>query len=217
MYIETTRLILRDFTMSDATEFLALKYDEQVLKYNPTFIKQDATIDDTKNLIEHLKQFNEKNKFDHGIYYYAICLKEQNIVIGAITVSYLEYLYELQMGWVINSLYAGNGYACEAGMTVSDYLLKTLSLDYISVVMDVDNPASFRTAQKCGFQLFEKRVPYDYHYSKCNVEDFYEVKDYFTQKQNEPGSCYYYFRKFSKESKISSRFYGDTKYDGRFS
>ncbi len=216
MYIETAHLILRDFDMPDATELLALKYDKQVLKYNPTFIKQDATIDDAKEQIEYFQHVKDNNDFSNEIYY-AIYLKEGNVVIGAITVSQLEYLYELQMGWLINSQYTGNGYASEAGIAVSDYLLKTLSLDYISVVMDVDNPASFRTAQKCGFQLFEKRVPYDYYYSKCNVEDFYEVKEYFTKKQNALGSCYYYFRKFNKESEVKSRFYGDTKYDGRFS
>lgn len=149
--------------------------------------------------------------------YYAICLKNSGIVIGAITVNSLEYLYELQIGWMLNSKYTGKGYASEAGAAASDYLLEILSLDYISVVMDVDNPASFRTAQKSGFRLFEKRIPYDYHYSKCDVEDFNAVSEHFIEKQNQTGSCYYYFRKFNKKCAISSRFYGDTKYNGRFS
>lgn len=67
--------------------------------------------------------------------------------------------------------------------------------------MDVDNPASFRTAKKSGFRLFEKRVQYDYHYSDYNVEDFNEVGKYFTKKQSETGSSYYYFRKFNKQVK----------------
>ncbi len=216
MYIETEHLIIRDFIISDAAQLLALKYDEQILKYNPSFIKQEATIDDVKECTQYLGQFKNNYDFTHETYY-AICLKETNVVIGAITVSHLEYLYELQMGWVISSEHTGNGYAAEAGSAVSDYLLEKLSLDFICAVMDTDNHASFQTAQKCGFKLFEKRVPYDYHYSDCNAENFNEVNEYLTDKQNQLGSCYYYFRKFNKGSKITSRFYGDTKYDGRFS
>ncbi|MDD4494802.1 MAG: GNAT family N-acetyltransferase [Eubacteriales bacterium] len=216
MYIETQRLIIRNFTEQDAEELLEIKYDEQVLKYDPTFIKRNATIDDIKKVIEMWRTTKEDDIYTKGIHY-AICLKNPCVVIGAITVNPLEYLYELQIGWMMNSKYTGKGYASEAGAAASDYLLETLSLDYISVVMDVDNPASFRTAQKSGFRLFEKRFPYDYHYSKCDVNDFNDVGEHFYNKQNEIGSCYYYFRKFNKNSQITSRFYGDTKYDGRFS
>ena len=154
--------------------------------------------------------------YKKGIHY-DICLKDVGTVIGAITVNSLDYLYELQMGWMMNGKYTGQGYASEAGAAASDYLLEILSLDYISVVMDTDNPASFRTAQKSGFGLFEKRVSYDYYYSQCNVEDFNAVGKYFAVNQSQAGSNYYYFRKFNKNSKTTCRFYGDTKYDGRFS
>ncbi len=216
MLIETENLIIRDFIDKDTRALFEIKYDEQVLKYDPAFIKRDATIEDIQEMIALWHNVKEDDIYIKGIHY-AICLKDSGIVIGAITVNPLEYLYELQIGWMLNSKYTGKGYASEAGAAASDYLLELLSLNYISVVMDVDNPASFRTAQKSGFKLFEKRIPYDYHYSKCDVEDFTAVSEHFIKKQSETGSCYYYFRKFNKNSPIVSRFYGDTKYDGRFS
>ena len=199
-------MIIRHFTEQDADALYAIKYDEQVLNYSPTFIRRDATITDIREAIAN----------DHGALY-AICLKDSGDVIGAITASRLEYLYETQIGWVMNGKYTGQGYASEAGAAASDYLLEALSLDYMAVVMDVDNPASFRTAQKSGFRLFEKRVPYDYHYSTANVNDHGEVHAHFAAKQAETGSSYYYFRKYNKNSKTAGRFYGDTKYEGRFS
>lgn len=216
MFIETENLVIRNFIDQDTEALLEIKYDEQVLKYDPTFIKRDATRKDVQKMIASWQSVKEDEICSIGIHY-AICLKNSGIVIGAITVNSLEYLYELQIGWMLNNKYTGKGYASEAGAAASDYLLEKLSLDYISVVMDVDNPASFRTAQKSGFRLFEKRIPYDYHYSKCDVEDFTAVSQHFIKKQSETGSCYYYFRKFNKNSPIISRFYGDTKYDGRFS
>jgi len=216
MYIETERLTVRGFKEQDAEKLLAVKYDPQVLEYSPTFIKRDATIDDAREAILLWQKIEGKDLFEKGANY-AICLKASGEVIGAVTVGGLEYLYELQMGWMLNSAFAGKGYASEAGAAASDYLLDYFSLDYVSVVMDVDNPASFRTAQKSGFKLFEKRVPYDYHYSTVNAEDFNGVGEYFANNQSRTGSCYYYFRKFRKDSKITSRYYGDTTYDGRFS
>jgi len=223
MYIETERLIIRTLMEQDAEALLEIKYDEQVLKYDPTFIKRDATKDTVKAAIAFYQSLEDKGLIIDDQHpergnLFAICLKDTGDVIGVITVHPLEYLYELQMGWMMNSKFTGKGYASEAGAAVSDYLLEALSLDYISVVMDTDNPASFRTAQKSGFKLFEKRYPYDYFYSKYNVENFDEVKKYFEEMQTR-GYCdgYYYFRKFNKYSKIKSRFYGDTKYDGRFS
>lgn len=216
MLVETERLILREFKVEDAEALLELKYDNQIMEYHPTFIKRNATIDDARESISFFQSVKDTGNFNREVYF-AITLKSSDKIIGTITVSTLKYLYEIQMGWMINNQYTGKGYASEAGRAASDYLLEALSLDYLSVVMDVDNPASFRTAQKSGFRLFEKRVPYDYHYSKCNVEDFIAVRDNFFNNQNETGSCYYYFRKFNKNSKITSCFYGDTKYDGRFS
>jgi len=216
MYIETERLIIRDFNERDAEALLTVKYDVHVLEYSPTFIKRDATIDDAKEAIKIWQSIEGKDIFEKGANY-AICLKSSGDIIGAVTVGGLEYLYELQIGWMMNSSFTGQGYASEAGAAASDYLLDYFVLDYISVVMDVDNPASFRTAQKSGFKLFEKRVPYDYHYSSTNVENFNEVAGYFANNQSTTGSCYYYFRKFRKDSKITTRYYGDTPYNGRFS
>lgn len=216
MRIETNRLIIRKFEQQDAEVLLEIKYDEQVLKYDPTFIKRDATLEDARDAISLWSGISGMDIYKKGVYY-AICLKDSNdVVVGAITVNGLEFLYELQMGWMLIGKYTGNGYASEAGAAVSDYMLETLSLDYISVVMDIDNPASFKVAQKAGFKLFEKRVPYDYHYSTVSVEDFDGVGDYFSVNQSKIGSNYYYFRKFSKNSKINSRYYGDKVYDGRF-
>lgn len=216
MFIMTERLIIRDFTEQDTTALLELKYDKQIMEYHPTFIKRDAKGNDAQEAILFFQSVKDKSDFNKERYF-AIVLKSSNTIIGAITVSKLEYLYEIQMGWMIKNEFTGIGYASEAGAVTSDYLLETFSLEYLAVVMDVDNPASFRTAQKSGFRLFEKRIPYDYHYSNCDVEDYIAVNCHFVNKQSETGSCYYYFRKFNKNNKITSRFYGDTKYDGRFS
>ena len=62
--------------------------------------------------------------------------------------------------------------------------------------MDVDNPASYRTAEKSGFRLFEKRTVYDYYYNRY-CDD------------------YYYFRRYWSGCTLTDRYYGDSPYEGR--
>ncbi|MCL2109001.1 MAG: GNAT family N-acetyltransferase [Oscillospiraceae bacterium] len=212
MKITTERLIIREFAAEDAAALLKIKNDEQVLKYDPEFIGRDAGISDARNCIKTMKI----EPFT-GAKYYAICLKETGEIIGAVTTGMSEYLYEPEIGWMMNSNFTGRGYASEAGKAASDYFLDKLSLDFIAVTMDTDNPASFKTAINSGFKLFEKRYPNNYFYGKHDHKNFAEVAAYFKEQQTR-GFCdgYYYFRKFNKNSKIASKFYGDTKYTGRF-
>jgi [ribosomal protein S5]-alanine N-acetyltransferase len=215
MRIYTKRLIIREFEILDAEGLLNIKFDENVLKYNPEFIKQNANINDAVTAIEYFISQRDSGNFIKEIFY-VVTLQESGDLIGVITVSIAAYLRETQIGWMFRSEFCGKGYASEAGCAVSDYILSTFNFEYMIVIMDVDNPASFRVAQKSGFKLFEKRVPYDYFYSTCNVENFDEVAEHFKINQAQVGSCYYYFRKYNPHTSKKEQYYGDTVYTGRF-
>ena len=191
----------------DAEPLFAIKNDEQVMKH--PFFQGDETIDFIKMMIAFFQSVKGKGLIiddqnpERG-YLFAICLKDSGDVIGVISVHPSKYSYEVHMGWYIKRQYTRMGYASEAGAAASDYLLEALSLDYITAGVAIDNPASFRTAQKSGFILSEKPVGFNYHDNNCNVEDFNAVGEYFTKKQNEIGSFGYHFRKFNKHSKTKS-------------
>jgi ribosomal-protein-alanine N-acetyltransferase len=206
MNITTERLIVRDFEIDDAQGFYEFVYNSE---YEPEYIERGVTIDELKEKIIAWQSIKTKEDFFSKCKDYAICLKESGEIVGVITVNQIDYLYELEIGWYVKNQHIGKGYASEAGTVVSDYLLETFELDYMSVGINIDNRASLRTAQKSGFKLFEKRVPYDYYWSKCNVENFAEVDKYFEANQSQPGPNYYYFRKFNKNSKTKFRFFGD--------
>lgn len=195
MYLETERLIIRDFDIDDAESLYKIKYDIMVIEYIPSFIKRNANMEDINSEILYFKSVEGTGNYEKEVLY-AVILKNGNHLIGAIAVSYHSVLYEPELGWMMQGEYCKKGYASEAATAVTDYLFQTYHYDFISVVMDVDNPASFRTAEKSGFKLFEKRTVYDHKYGRF-CDD------------------YYYFRKFNPDSKITNRFYGDTEYDGR--
>lgn len=206
MHIETERLMIRELMEQDAEILLEIKNDKQVMKYHPTFFESagnESMIDSIKFAISFFKGLSEKGIICHEKWgnLYAVCLKNTNEVIGVITINRQEYVEEWHMGWYFISRYTGKGYASEAAAAVSDYFLEALSLDYIAAGMRDDNPASFRTAQKSGFKLIEKRTGFDYNNADCNAEDFNAVSEYFNKLNNTIGSSGYYFHKLNKNRK----------------
>lgn len=199
MYIETKRLILREFLEQEAEKLLEISNDNQVKKYHPTFF-ENATIEFIKTAISYF-QNNAKSGVKNPEYGFllAVCLKDSGDMIGTITLNYkIEPPNEWHIGWYFLSRYTGKGYASEAGAAASDYFLQYLSLDHISAYVRVDNPASFRTAQKSGFTLIEKRIPYQCN-KNCNENDFNAVTNYFSKIQSEiANGNWFYFQKLNK-------------------
>ncbi|MDR0321110.1 MAG: GNAT family N-acetyltransferase [Treponema sp.] len=215
MHIETNRLIIRDLVNEDAQALYDIKYDAQVHLYIPDYIKPNATMEDIRSAISYCISVKDTGNFEREVFY-PVILKSTGAIIGTITVSKLTFLYEIQIGWQICVEYTNNGYASEAGKAVSDEILNKFNIDYLAVVMNTDNPASFRSAIKSGFKFFEKRIGYDYFYGDIDTTNFQALSKYMEAKQNGIESPYFYFRKFNPKSKITAQFYGDVKYEGRF-
>ena len=195
MYIETERLIVRTFRESDCAALYNIKSSPQVMEFIPDFLSREAGRDDMITYIREFIELEERGELDTWRCY-AIELKESGEVVGCLSFSKNEMLHEYEMGWMMIERFTKKGYASEAAGAFSDHFCLTCGVDYLIVVMDTDNPASYRTAEKSGFKLFEKRTVYDYHYNRY-CDD------------------YYYFRKYSPECTLKERFYGDVPYTGR--
>lgn len=197
MNIETNNLIIRNFSEQDLDALYNIKYDKLVIEFIPTYLERNVTKEKTKeyitnfNLYETNQNFNSKRK-------YAIQNKKTNEVMGSISFGMNDLLHEYELGWQMMERFCKKGYASEAAIAFSEYFCEKNNLDYLIAVMDVDNPASYRTALKSGFKLFEKRTVYDYTYNRY-CDD------------------YYYFRRYYSKTSLSNQFYGDTVYDGRHS
>ena len=195
MLIETKRLIVRTFREDDVAALYQIAYDPDVLEYCPDLLKRDVTEAEVLAFIRDYIRIDAENDIDTRRCY-AIENRETGEVMGCITFGKNHMLNEYEIGWMMRKQYTKKGYASEAAQAYAEYFCAAYGVEYLIVVMDVDNPASYRAAEKCGFKLFEKRTVYDYHYNRY-CDD------------------YYYFRKYSPVSRMTERFYGDKPYDGR--
>lgn len=195
MYIETKRLIIRDFNENDVNALYRIKTDEQVLKFAPDFLQVDLDPADTINHINHFNQLENDGNID-AWRCYAIENKQTREVMGCLCFCKEDMLFEYELGWMMIGEYTKNGYASEAAEAFAEWFCEKYGVDYLIAVMDVDNPASFRSAEKAGFKLFEKRTVYDYSYNRY-------------------GDDYYYLRRYSSKCTLADKFYGDSPYEGR--
>lgn len=195
MYMETDRLIVRDFREEDAETLYAIKTDPQVMEYCPDFLAVHAQTDD---MIKYIREFNRIEEDGDTCTWrcYAIEDKQTHTVMGCLSFGKSEMLHEHELGWMMIGAYTGAGYASEAAAAFAESFCEKYGVDYLVVVMDVDNPASYRTAEKSGFRLFEKRTVYDYHYNRY-CDD------------------YYYFRRYWSGCTLKERYYGDVPFEGR--
>ena len=195
MKIETPRLIIRPFQEKDADALYRIKTAPRVMEYCPDFLDVDAKREDMPDYIRTFRKLEEDGDFDTWRCY-AIENKVTGEVMGVITFCKQNMLHEYDMGWMMIGEYTGKGYASEAAEAFAEYFCRKHGVDYLTAVMDVDNPASRRTAEKSGFRLFEKRTVYDYHYNRY-------ADDYF------------YFRRYWSGCTLKDRYYGDSPYYGR--
>lgn len=154
--IETERLILRKFRLSDVKNMFdnycnSDKVTEYVLWHT------HKTLQDTKNLLNNmiLPAYKEKST-----YRWAIVLKEINQVIGYINVvESNDKLFRAELAWAIGDKFWGQGIVPEAAKAVLNFLF---DLGYIRIQAghDISNPKSGRVMEKIGMKFEGTRRKY---------------------------------------------------------
>jgi [ribosomal protein S5]-alanine N-acetyltransferase len=149
--IETPRLILRDWTLNDASDLF--EYAKlPTVGPNAGWVPHKS-IEESINII---KKFIEKNDT------WAIELKGENRIIGSIGLhrrTDLTGQYVNELGYVLSTHYEGNGYMTEAANRIIAYAFEELKVPLIKVYHFIGNAKSERVIQKCGF-IYDQHLVY---------------------------------------------------------
>lgn len=155
--LKTKRLLLRKFNMNDLEDFYDYASNDQITKYltwNPHQSKEES-----QKILENIF-----TKYDNKTFRWAIILKKENKLIGSIDVVNLNIVDELvEIGYALNVNYHNNGFMTEAFKEVINYLFNEVNVKEIRACFQIDNTASFKVMQKCGFKdlnlIVEKILP----------------------------------------------------------
>lgn len=161
--IETERLILRPWQMSDVNDFYEYASVDGVGQRCGWLPHQ--------NLAESariLEMFIEEKKT------FALELKENSKVIGSIGLEERDAdlgisptLAGREIGYVLNKDYWGRGLMPEAVKAVIDHCFQTLEFDWLTCGHFVWNDQSRRVVEKCGFQYRKDVI----HHTRFGTEE----------------------------------------------
>ena len=166
--IETERLVLRPLFVQDAEViFDRWTSDDRVSKY-----VRWSTHKNIKETIDWLSM-EENNITSDEVYQWGFEMKESGYLFGGggIRFNITEKVFEL--GYNIMHRYWYQGYTTEAAKAILDFAINTLNEKEFMACHALENPASGRVMEKCGF-LYEKN---EIH-TKFDGVTSYEVKKY---------------------------------------
>jgi len=144
--LETSRLILRPFTLGDAADVKRLA--------------GDFSIADTTQNIPHpyedgmAEQWIGRHQEDYNAgkgLTFAIADRNGGHLIGAISLMKIESEHQAELGYWIGKPFWNRGFCTEAGAAILRYAFLSLGLNRVHVSHMSRNPASGRVIRKLGF------------------------------------------------------------------
>ena len=153
--LETPRLLLRPFELSDAEDMFEMDKNPEVHKYlwqTPTQSK-----DETIKIISYIqKQYAENN-----IGRFATILKETGEFIGWTGIKYINDHVEngntnfYDYGYRLSEKFWNKGFATEASVAWLKYGFDEMNIEKMNAYTHAENGASNHVLQKVGFQFME--------------------------------------------------------------
>ena len=153
--LETPRLLLRPFELSDAEDMFEMDKNPEVHKYlwqTPTKSK-----DETVKIISYIqKQYAENN-----IGRFATILKETGEFIGWTGIKYINDHVEngntnfYDYGYRLSEKFWNKGFATEASVAWLKYGFDEMNIEKMNAYTHAENGASNHVLQKVGFQFME--------------------------------------------------------------
>ena len=147
IWIETERLILREYSESDWEAVHEYAKQEEILIYENWGPNSEA---DTKEFIGNVLE--SEKAIPRTSFELAIVLKEEDRLIGGCGFRFdVKEAHKGNLGYIINPVYWRTGYAVEATNALIGYAAAELEVKTIDATCDVLNLASQAVLKHCGF------------------------------------------------------------------
>lgn len=151
MFLQTNRLILRNFTSNDLDDLSHLLANEEVMRFSVGGpLPRNQVKDFLENrIIGHYAQY--------GFSLYAVVHAKDNRVIGCAGFMLQSIAEEefFELGYRLDPSFWGKGLAFEAAETLIEYGFNTLHFDQIISIIDPRNNRSLKVASRAGMRYWK--------------------------------------------------------------
>lgn len=144
--MKTDRLILRPFTIDDATRVQELAGKKDIAKTTLN-VPHPYPIEAAEQWIK-----THPEMIKNGMFPFGIVLKAEDILIGTMTIRINDTHKKGELAYWVGKEYWGNGYATEAAKEVVRYGFENLNLNRIWAKAMSKNPASSKVMMNVGMK-----------------------------------------------------------------
>ncbi|MCP5094505.1 MAG: GNAT family N-acetyltransferase [Chloroflexi bacterium] len=149
--LTTDNLILRPFTSTDAVPMHHIISGKDVLKYFPG--TQSPTPEQVEKMIDRLlAHWQEKG---YGLW--AVAHRSTGALLGRCGLQFIQETDEVEIDFILDRQYWGQGFATEAGQASLQFGFNTLKVTSIVGIVHPGNIASQRVLEKVGMQFVEEK------------------------------------------------------------
>lgn len=141
--IETNRLLLRNYKVTDFEDIIKYFSDEEVSKFEDFYPMSEEQV---RNIITEWKDMDNRLVAE---------LKSKQNVIGSVGY-WIDDEGHYCIDYDFNPEYCGHGYATEAASALAHYLFETVGICAIYGDCDVQNVSSWKLLERLGFQRINK-------------------------------------------------------------
>ena len=150
--LETSRLILREFSPEDADALASVLSDRETMRFYPAPFDRAAV----EEWIARNRSRYQKD--GHGLW--AMVLKASGELIGdcGLTFQSVEDVEETEIGYHVRRDLWGQGLATEAACACRDFGFAKLPIERLVSIIRLENQPSRRVAEKTGMTLWKEVV-----------------------------------------------------------
>lgn len=154
IFIETDRLILRNWQEEDKKPYWLMNQDPAVLE----FLLGPLSMQQVEEFITNMKRQMQERNYT----LFAACIKDTKKFIGFIGLNYTDFKADFtpatEIGWRLDSKYWGKGFATEGAKAVLKYGFEQIGLKEIVSFTALENIRSRRVMEKIGLIQDKKGI-----------------------------------------------------------
>jgi [ribosomal protein S5]-alanine N-acetyltransferase len=177
MRIQTNHIIIRDFERKDAENLYQIVREKNIFRFMPDWAENNDSPKAFWGYIDwHQTQKNSTDVYENKRY--AIALPDTDEMIGMVGMGLEDTVNEVEVAYFMSEKYQRNGYAKEAINALVDWCFNVSDIKYLILTIDCANIPSCNLAEKCGFELFEKRTPIRHKQPNMESDSYFYYRRY---------------------------------------
>lgn len=147
--LETDRLVLRKFKVSDAKVFFAYRTNPRVALYQGERWV-NYRLEDAKDFVK--EQMDLEPGISDTWFQIAIELKDTGNLIGDLAIHTLQDINQVEIGFTLSPIYQGQGFGLEAVRCLLGYIFNVLNKHRVIAITDVRNKPSIKLLKQVGMR-----------------------------------------------------------------